>query len=139
MKEVNKSFLRYKLNSKLIFIMIEEFNNTKNEQEYKNLHFRMYEYIYPEKEEIVYAKVVDIIGNNAYVSLCEYDNIRGMIYSNEVSTKKCKSIRQFISIGKNEVLTVLSVDSNKGFIDLSKKELVQMKSRNVKKNLGNQK
>ena len=119
--------------------MIEEFNNTKNEEEYKNLHFRMYENIYPEKEELVYAKVVDIIDNNAYVSLCEYDNIRGMIYSNEVSTKKCKSIRQFISIGKNEVLTVLNVDSNKGYIDLSKKELVQMKSRNVKKNLGNHK
>lgn len=119
--------------------MKEEFNNINNEEEYKNLHFRMYDNIYPEKHELVICKVIEIIDNTAYFSLCEYDNIRGMIYSKEVTSKKCKSIRQFISIGKHEVLTVLSVDSNKGFIDLSKKKLVQMKSRNVKKNLGNQK
>lgn len=119
--------------------MIEEFNNTKNEEEYKNLHFRMYENIYPEKEELVYAKVVDIIDNNAYVSLCEYDNIRGMIYSNEVSTKKCKSIRQFISIGKNEVLTVLNVDSNKGYIDLSKKRVSPDEIKECKKKFGKSK
>jgi len=99
----------------------------------------MYENIYPEKDELVYAKVVEIKDNNAYASLCEYDNIHGMIYNKEITDKKCKSIRQFISIGKNEVLTVLNVDSNKGFIDLSKKRVGPDEIKECKKNMGNQK
>ena len=95
----------------------------QNEEQYKNLHFRMYENKYPKENELVYSKVVDIIDNSAYVSLQEYDNIQGMLYSDEVSVGKCKNIKQFISIGKDEVLTVLRVDLKRGFIDLSKKRV----------------
>jgi len=99
----------------------------------------MYENIYPEKDELVYAKVVEIKDNNAYVSLCEYDNIHGMIYNKEITDKKCKSIRQFISIGKNEVLIVLNVNSNKGFIDLSKKRVSPDEIKECKKKYGKSK
>ena len=71
--------------------MIEEEVINKKEEEFKNLHFRMYENEYPEKDDLVYAKVVEIIDNNVYVSLYEYDNIRGMVYSNEVSVKSGKT------------------------------------------------
>ena len=119
--------------------MIKEEVINKKEEEFKNLHFRMYENKYPEKDDLVYAKVVEIIDNNAYDSLYEYDNIRGMIYSNEVSVKKCKNIKQFISIGKDEVLSVLKVDTKKGFIDLSKKRVSPDETKECKKKFGKSK
>ena len=111
----------------------------QNEEQYKNLHFRMYENKYPKENELVYAKVVDIIDNSAYVSLQEYDSIQGMLYSDEVSVGKCKNIKQFISIGKDEVLTVLRVDLKRGFIDLSKKRVRPFESKECKIKFGKSK
>ena len=112
--------------------MIEEAILEK-EEEFKNLHYRMYENEYPKEDDLVYAKVVEIKDNMAYVSLYEYDNILGMIYSSEVTVAKCKNINRFTSIGKDEVLIVLNVDKKKGHIDLSKKRVNPDETQEYKK------
>ena len=112
--------------------MIEEEPINKKEERYKNLHFRMYEKKYPEKEELVYVKVVEKNDFCAIVTLYEYDNIRGIILRKEYALKRFNSLKQF-SIGKDEILTVLKVDANKGFIDLVKKGVSPDKIKKYKK------
>lgn len=59
----------------------------------------------------------------AYVKLLEYDNIDGMILLSELSRRRIRSIQKLIRIGRNEVVVVLRVDKDKGYIDLSKRRV----------------
>ena len=46
-----------------------------------------------------------------------------MLFSGEITLKRVNYINRLLSVGKEEVLRVLRVDSQKGFIDLSKKQV----------------
>ena len=59
----------------------------------------------------------------AYVKLLEFDNIDGMILLSELSRRRIRSIQKLIRIGRNEVVVVLRVDKEKGYIDLSKRRV----------------
>jgi translation initiation factor 2 subunit 1 len=59
----------------------------------------------------------------AYVSLLEYDNIEGMILLSELSRRRIRSIHKLIRVNRNEVVMVLRVDKEKGYIDLSKRRV----------------
>merc|ERR1712058_63506 len=59
----------------------------------------------------------------AYVKLLEYDNIDGMILLSELSRRRIRSIQKLIRVGRNEVVVVLRVDKEKGYIDLSKRRV----------------
>lgn len=59
----------------------------------------------------------------AYVKLLEYDNIDGMILLSELSRRRIRSIQKLIRVGRNEVVVVLRVDKDKGYIDLSKRRV----------------
>jgi hypothetical protein len=52
----------------------------------------------------------------AYVKLLEYDNIDGMILLSELSRRRIRSIQKLIRVGRNEVVVVLRVDKEKGWI-----------------------
>eukprot|EP01016_Furgasonia_blochmanni_P027724 TRINITY_DN2918_c0_g3_i2.p1 TRINITY_DN2918_c0_g3~~TRINITY_DN2918_c0_g3_i2.p1 ORF type:complete len:422 (-),score=127.74 TRINITY_DN2918_c0_g3_i2:224-1489(-) len=89
-----------------------------------NLDCRFYENIYPQKDDLVVVQVKDIVENGAYVDLVEYNNIQGMITHNEMSKQvNIKSVHKAMKVGKTEVAIVLRVDSEKGYIDLSKKRV----------------
>ena len=54
----------------------------------------------------------------AYVKLLEYDNIDGMILLSELSRRRIRSIQKLIRIGRNEVVVVLRVDKEKGWLHI---------------------
>lgn len=89
----------------------------------KNLECRFYETEYPELESLVMVNVRSIADMGAYVSLLEYNNIEGMILLSELSRRRIRSIHKLIRVGRNEVVMVLRVDQEKGYIDLSKRRV----------------
>lgn len=84
---------------------------------------RYYEEKYPEIDSFVMVNVKQIADMGAYVKLLEYDNIDGMILLSELSRRRIRSIQKLIRVGRNEVVVVLRVDKEKGYIDLSKRRV----------------
>jgi translation initiation factor 2 subunit 1 len=84
---------------------------------------RMYENKYPEVDDLVTVQVKSIAEMGAYVSLLEYHNIEGMILLSELSRRRIRSINKLIRVGRQEIVVVLRVDKDKGYIDLSKRRV----------------
>ncbi|OMH81251.1 Eukaryotic translation initiation factor 2 subunit alpha, partial [Zancudomyces culisetae] len=84
---------------------------------------RFYEAVYPEPEDHVVVKVRQIADMGAYVQLEEYGNIEGMVLLSELSRRRIRSVQKLIKVGKREVVLVLRVDKDKGYIDLSKRRV----------------
>lgn len=84
---------------------------------------RMYENKLPEADSVVMVNVRKIAEMGAYVRLLEYDNIEGMILLSELSRRRIRSIQKLIRVKRNEVVVVLRVDKEKGYIDLSKRRV----------------
>jgi translation initiation factor 2 subunit 1 len=91
--------------------------------DHKNLECRFYESKYPELESAVMVNVRNIADMGAYVSLLEYNNVEGMILLSELSRRRIRSIHKLIRVNRNEVVMVLRVDKDKGYIDLSKRRV----------------
>jgi len=88
-----------------------------------NLNCRFYEQEFPEVEDVVIVEVKQIADMGAYVQLLEYNNKEGMILLSELSRRRIRSINKLIKVGRNEVVVVLRVDREKGYIDLSKRRV----------------
>merc|ERR1712113_513152 len=58
-----------------------------------------------------------------YVSLLEYDGKEGMINLGELSKKRIRSMTKVLRVGSTEVCMVMSVDEEKGYVNLSKKRV----------------
>ncbi|KAG9518263.1 eukaryotic translation initiation factor 2 subunit alpha, partial [Aureobasidium melanogenum] len=84
---------------------------------------RFYEEKYPDVDSLVMVNVRQVAEMGAYVKLLEYDNIDGMILLSELSRRRIRSIQKLIRVGRNEVVVVLRVDKEKGYIDLSKRRV----------------
>jgi translation initiation factor 2 subunit 1 len=89
----------------------------------KNLECRFYENEYPDLDSLVMVNVRNIAEVGVYVSLLEYNNVEGMILLSELSRRRIRSIHKMIRIGRNEVVMVMRVDHEKGYIDLSKRRV----------------
>merc|ERR1719410_730653 len=59
----------------------------------------------------------------AYCSLLEYNDIEGMILMSELSRRRIRSVNRLIRVGRQEIVAVLRVNKEKGYIDLSKKRV----------------
>jgi len=84
---------------------------------------RMYEQKFPEVDDLVMVEVKSIEEMGAYVALKEYNDIEGMILLSELSRRRIRSINKIIRVGRLEVVVVLRVDKEKGYIDLSKRRV----------------
>jgi translation initiation factor 2 subunit 1 len=89
----------------------------------ENNQCRMYEGIYPNAEDLVIVQVKNVAEMGAYVSLLEYNGIEGMILLSELSRRRIRSINKLIRVGRTEIVVVLRVDKEKGYIDLSKRRV----------------
>jgi len=84
---------------------------------------RMYENRFPDADELVMVNVRQISDAGVYVRLLEYDNIEGMILFSELSRRRIRSIQKLVKVGRNEVVVVMKVDKEKGYLDLSKRRV----------------
>lgn len=89
----------------------------------QNNNCRMYENQYPDAEDLVIVQVKNVAEMGAYVSLLEYNGIEGMILLSELSRRRIRSINKLIRVGRTEIVVVLRVDKEKGYIDLSKRRV----------------
>ncbi|SPR00304.1 unnamed protein product (mitochondrion) [Plasmodiophora brassicae] len=89
----------------------------------QDLQCRMYEERFPEVDQTVMVQVKSIAEMGAYVSLLEYNGVEGMILLSELSRRRIRSVNKLIRVGRMEVVVVLRVDKEKGYIDLSKRRV----------------
>ena len=87
------------------------------------LSCRFYKHKFPECDEVVMVNVRQIAEMGSYVSLLEYNKIEGMVLLSELSRRRIRSINKLIRVGRNEVVVVIRVDKEKGYIDLSKRRV----------------
>jgi len=89
----------------------------------ERMNVRFFERAFPKQDEVVMVKVLSIQEMGAYTSLLEYGGIEGMILMSELSRRRYRSINKLIRVGKLEVVMVIRVDEQKGYIDLSKRRV----------------
>lgn len=85
---------------------------------------RTYENFYPIIGDVTIVLVKEIIEMGAYVHLLEFDKTQGMIMISEISRRKIRSLNKLIKIGKTEVVMIIRVDYEKGYIDVSKRQIL---------------
>ena len=73
---------------------------------------------FPEVNEIVLCTVKKILFHSIFVNLDEY-NKEGMVHISEVSPGRIRNLRDFVREDKKIVCKVLSINKEKGHIDLS--------------------
>jgi translation initiation factor 2 subunit 1 len=89
----------------------------------ESLICRYYRNEFPEEHDLVVVKILNVHETGAYVSLLEYNEIEGMIPFTEVTRRRVNSVSRLVRVGKIEIMMVLRVDPEKGYIDLSKKKV----------------
>lgn len=67
--------------------------------------------------------VTEIGEMGAYVTLIEYDDIEGMILLSELTRRRIRSINKLVRVNRTEIVMVIRVDKEKGYIDLSKRRV----------------
>jgi predicted RNA-binding protein with RPS1 domain len=111
------------INAGIFFSQMDEMEEKPQDPELlKKLECRMYAERYPEVDAAVMVKVYQITEIGAYVKLLEYNEIEGMVQLSELSRRRMRSMQQHARVGRNEVVIVMRVDKDKGYIDLSKKK-----------------
>ena len=78
---------------------------------------------FPEIGDLVLCSVQNVKNFGAFVSLDEYENREGFIHVRDVATGWVKYIRDHVREGQKVVCKVLSVDKERGHIDLSLKQV----------------
>ena len=76
---------------------------------------------YPDVDELVVAEIKEINEVGAYVTLPDYGDKEGLIQTVEISRRGKIIVRK----GGREILSVVRVDADKGYIDLSRRRVTQ--------------
>lgn len=74
---------------------------------------------YPSEGDLVICTIKKVSGHGAFASLDEYPGTEGFIHISEVASIWVKNIRDYVREGQKSVAKVLSVDPERGHIDLS--------------------
>ncbi|EKG04490.1 elongation initiation factor 2 alpha subunit, putative [Trypanosoma cruzi] len=82
-----------------------------------------YEEKLPKENDVVWVKVIQVNDTSAVVQLLEYGNHEGIIPYTEITRIRIRAIGKVIKVGRNEAAQVIRIDKEKGYIDLSKKQV----------------
>ena len=77
----------------------------------------------PEQGEIVLTTVTKVMDHGAYATLDEYDDMQGFLHISEIAPGWIRSVSRFVKKGEKKVLLVKKVNSQRGDIDLSLKQV----------------
>lgn len=78
---------------------------------------------FPKPDDLVMARITEIEKNGVNVVLPEYNDISGFITFSEVSRKKKRDIDKIVFVGNEMVMLVIKTDEERGYIDLSKRDV----------------
>ena len=78
---------------------------------------------FPDEGELVVATVKDVKGFGAFCTLDEYPGKEGFIHIAEVAAGWVKYVRDHVRENQKIVAKVISVDQNRGHVDLSLKRV----------------
>jgi len=84
---------------------------------------------YPEQGEFVIGTVIKVQNYGAFVSLDEYPGREGFIHIAEIASGWVKRIRNHIKEKQKVVCKVMSIDKDKGHVDLSLKRVNEHQKR----------
>lgn len=83
----------------------------------------------PDEGEIVLCTVTKIYHHSVFVNLDEYGQLSGMLHISEVSPGRIRNLRDFVEEGKKIVCKILSINKEKGHIDLSLRRVTESQKR----------
>lgn len=83
----------------------------------------LYEEPLPKINDVVWVKITQVNDNSAVVQLLEYGKREGIIPYTEVTRRRVRSMGKLIKVGRTEAAQVIRIDKDKGYIDLSKKQV----------------
>lgn len=85
--------------------------------------FRMYREEYPKIDDLVMAEVTRIEDTGVYLKLLEYKNLEGLMMLSELSKRRWRTVSKLVQVNRKEIVMVMRVDREKGYVDLSKKRV----------------
>ena len=77
----------------------------------------------PEVGEIVIATITKVSDHGAYVTLDEYNGIQGFLHVSEIAPGWVRKVSKYVKEGEKKVLLIKKVQSERGEIDLSLKQI----------------
>lgn len=83
----------------------------------------------PQEDEFVLCTVTNIQFHSVFVTLDEYGGKTGLIHISEIAPGRIRNIRDFVQEGKKVVCKVLTVNKEKGHIDLSLRRVNETQKR----------
>lgn len=86
---------------------------------------RMRKNEYPFVDEVLMVEVTDVTDTGVSCKLLQYDNHEAYMSINEWSRKRVKSMKNFTKSGIRFAAQVLRVEPEKGYVDVSKKNVTQ--------------
>lgn len=99
----------------------------EDEEDNKNMTVGFfYERKVPDTDELVMVRVNTIDDVGVLCNLLEYNNLEGFLPLSEISRKRMRSVLRHVRTGQKQVLQVLRVDPERGFVDLSKKYITDV-------------
>ncbi len=84
----------------------------------------------PHEGELVLCTVTKIQPHGVFVRLDEYEDKSGMIHISEIAPGRIRNIRDFVKEGKVVVCSILRINRERGYIDLSLRRVSEIQKRN---------